>query len=169
MQREPYSLQRVLPVLTSQVTTLKTHFTIHHSSLLIVARSTLATRVLLTPKAHEAELTCYNELQTRCNEFYQLSKYPRLTTTQTTCYKFCFVGDVKLHLPHSRKSHSFACETLHAFGTIDGFSTTFYNKVQTSISTQTSYSILTTSFIILKHVLKQNTQLLLQIFPDLFS
>ena len=86
-------------------------------------------RVLSTSKVHKVELTYCSKPQPRRSEFHQLSRNPRLPSIQTTYYKFHFAVDVKLHLPRFQKSHSFACEMLHAFGTIDSFSTIFYNKV----------------------------------------
>ena len=146
-----------------KTTTFKTHFTIHHLSLLIAARA------FLRPKAHKAKLTHCSEFQPHCSEFHQLSKHPRLSSTQTTCYKFYFVVDVKLHLPCSRKSPSFAREMLHALGTIDGSFSNFYNKVHLSIAVQHHIQHSRLHFIILKHILKQNPQLYFKSFPNLLS
>ena len=86
-------------------------------------------RVLSTSKVHKAEFTRCSKLQPHSSEFHQLSRNPSLPSIQATYYKFRFAVDVKLHLLRFRKSLSFVCEMLHAFGTIDGFSKPFYNKV----------------------------------------
>ena len=44
-------------------------------------------------------------------------------------YKSYFAVDIKLHLPRSRKSPSFAYDTLHALGKIHRSLPTFYNQV----------------------------------------